>query len=303
MTRNKMEGMIAATFTPMKEDGCVDAAKVKPMVDRLVADRVKGIFVCGSTGEGPSLTTAERKLLVEAFVQAAGKRIKVFVHVGHNSVAEAKDLAAHAQKAGADYISATPPCYFKINTVSALVDCLAEIASGAPEMPFYYYNIPALTGVALDMVELLRRAAASLPTLAGIKYTTSLIHEYQACLNFEEGAYDLLYGTDEMLLSALVVGAKGYIGSTYNFAAPLYEKLQVSFDKGDIRTAQRLQMKAVRMVQLINKYGGLAAQKTMMKLAGTDCGPVRLPLQPLEAEAVKSLEKDLQIMGFFNERS
>jgi N-acetylneuraminate lyase len=180
------------------------------------------------------------------------------------------------------------------------VDCLAEIASGAPELPFYFYNIPGLTGISLDMVEFLKRAGELLPTLAGIKYTTPLIHEYQACHNFNNKQFDILYGTDEMLLSALAVGAKGYIGSTYNFAAPLYLRLINAFEKGDLATAQSLQLKSVEVVRIINKYGGLAAQKAIMKLSGMDCGPVRLPLKYLDPEKMKSLEKDLRTIGFFD---
>ncbi len=297
--KKKIEGMVAATFTPMDKSGNLDLARIPAMVNRLVRQGVKGIYVCGSTGEGPSLTSKERKILAEAFVQAADKKISVLVHVGHNSTAEAKDLASHAQKIGADYISSVPPSYFKINSVPALVNCLAEIASGAPELPFYYYNIPGLTGVSLDMLEFLKQAEQAIPTLAGIKYTTPLIHEYQACLNFEDKKYDLLYGTDEMLLSALAVGAKGYIGSTYNFMAPLYRQLRANFDKGDLDTAQELQLKSVKIVRIIVKYGGLAAQKMMMKLAGIDCGDVRLPLQPLPTQEQESLKNDLQKIGFF----
>lgn len=293
MTQEKTEGLIAATFTPMDVNGGLDLDQIHPMVEKLIADGIKGIFICGSTGEGPSLTSDERMLLAEAFVKAVAKRIKIFVHVGHNSIAEAKVLAAHAQKTGADYISATPPCYFKINTVPVLIDCLAEIASGAPDLPMYYYNIPGLTGVSLDMVEFLQQAERSLPSLAGIKYTTPLIHEYQACLNFKNKRFDVLYGTDEMLLSAIAAGAKGYIGSTYNFAAPLYLKMINAFKSGDMETAQRLQLKSVKIVRIINKYGGLPAQKVIMRLKTIDCGPVRLPLKRLTAEETKQLEHDL----------
>lgn len=302
MTTEKIEGLIAATFTPMQADGNLNLNAVEPMVDRLIAAGVNGIFVCGSTGEGQSITGRERKELAEAFVQAAGKRIKVFVHVGHNSLAEAKDLARHAQQIGADYISATPPCYFKINAVPVLVDCLAQISAGAPDLPFYYYNIPGLTGVSLDMIELLKHAEAAIPNLAGIKYTTPYIHEYQACLNYDDRQFDVLYGTDEMLLSALAVGAGGFIGSTYNFAAPLYLKMIAAFRQGEVNKAQELQLQSVEIVRIINKFGGLPAQKAIMKLTGVDCGPVRLPLASLPSKDITLLEKDLQRIGFF-ERS
>lgn len=300
MGRNKIEGMVAATFSPMKTNGEIDQSKIPPMVDKLIADGIKGIFVCGSTGEGPSLTSSERKTLAESFVDAVNKRIKVFVHVGHNSLHEAKGLAAHAQRIGADYISATPPSYFKINSISVLVDSLAEIASGAPDLPFYYYNIPHLTSVSLDMVEFLKQADGRIPNLAGIKYTTPFIHEYQACLNYGNKKYDVFYGTDEMLLSALVVGAKAYIGSTYNFAASIYNKVVNAFYQNDIETAAKMQLTSVELVRIINKYGGLSAQKTIMKLSGVDCGPARLPLKSLNTNETKSLKNDLQQIGFFD---
>jgi N-acetylneuraminate lyase len=299
MIKKKIEGMVAAAYTPMDKSGSLNLNVVPDIVNRLIRQKVKGVFVCGTTGEGPSLSSKERKLLAEAFVKAARKRIPVLVHVGHNSIAEAKDLAAHAQKIGADYISSLPPMYFKINSIPVLVNCIAEIASGAPELPFYYYNIPALSGVSLDMLEFLKQAEQSIPSLAGIKYTAPLMYEYQACLNYKNKKYDLLYGTDEMLLSALSVGAKGYIGSTYNFMAPLFIQLQASFDKGDLSVAKNLQLKCVEIVRVIVKYGGLPAQKVIMKLLGIDCGPVRLPLQSLQIEEQKSLEKDLRKIGFF----
>lgn len=296
----KITGMIAAPLTPMHPDGALNLDKVPDMVDMLSANGIKGIFVCGSTGEGPSLTSEERKDLTEAFVKAADKQLKVFVHVGHNSIAEAKALAVHAQSIGADYISATPPSYFKINTIDTLIACLTEIASGAPELPLYYYNIPAMTGVNLDMVAFLEQAQEALPALAGIKYTTPYIHEYQACLNHFLKKYDVLYGTDEMLLSALATGANGFIGSTYNFAAPLYHHLIEAFNTGNIEKAQRLQLLAVEMVRIIVRYGGLRGQKAMMKLIGMDCGPVRLPLVSLSNQELNALENDLQKIGFFD---
>jgi N-acetylneuraminate lyase len=293
-------GLLAAPFTPMNADGTINFNKVPDVVDLLIDNKVKGMFVCGSTGEGPSLTTEERKELAAAFVKAADKRLAVFVHVGHNSITEARQLAEHAQQIGADYISATPSTYFKVDTIDLLVSCLLEISKGAPSLPLYYYNIPSLTGINLDMVKLLERAGEVIPSFAGIKYTAPLIHDYHACLNFNNNKYDILYGTDEMLLSAMATGARGFIGSTYNFVAPLYYALIDEFKKGNIEEAQRLQYISVAMVRIIVKYGGLRAQKAMMKLIGVDCGNVRLPLNPFKEQEYKLLETDLKNIGFFD---
>jgi N-acetylneuraminate lyase len=295
-----LSGLISAPFTPMNPDGTINFSKVPDVVNLLIDNKVKGMFVCGSTGEGPSLTTEERKQLAEAFVKAANKRLLVFVHVGHNSITEARQLAAHAQQIGADYISATPSTYFKVDSIDLLVQCLQEIAKGAPSLPLYYYNIPALTGISLDMVKLLEKAGQAIPTFAGIKYTAPLIHDYQACVNFDNNKYDILYGTDEMLLGALATGANGFIGSTYNFVAPLYNALIEEFKKGNLAEAQRLQYISVEMVRVIVKHGGLRAQKAMMKLIGVDCGNVRYPLNPFKENEYKLLETDLKAIGFFN---
>src|SRR3546814_5850885 len=106
----------------MHSNCAIDIDRIPAMVDLLVNNGIKGIFVCGSTGEGPSLTGSERKQLAKAFVEASAKRLKVFVHVGHNSLEEARELAAHAQQIGADFISATPPAYFKITTTEVLAE-------------------------------------------------------------------------------------------------------------------------------------------------------------------------------------
>ncbi len=168
----KLKGLIPAVFTPMKENGSLNLDKVDAVVEHLLFDKVSGIYVCGSTGEGSSLSVEERMATALAYVSAVNKRIPVIVHVGHNSLVEARNLATHAQKIGADAIAAVPPSYFKINSIEKLVDCAAEVASAVPEMPFYYYNIPSLTGVEFDMVEFIQLGAKRIPNFVGIKYSS-----------------------------------------------------------------------------------------------------------------------------------
>src|SRR5699024_2482100 len=125
-------------------------------------------------------TIEERMAVAEAYVKAANKRIIVMVHVGHSSVKEARKLAAHAEQVGADAFSSVSAFYFKPSSVKALVLSLAEIASAAPNTPFYYYNIPHLTGVSMDMLEVIQQAEELIPNFAGLKYTATTLHEYEA---------------------------------------------------------------------------------------------------------------------------
>jgi N-acetylneuraminate lyase len=179
------------------------------------------------------------------------------------------------------------------------VDCLAEITAGAPDLPFYYYNIPSMTGVDLDMVELLRQGSERLPTLVGLKYSASTVYELQMCAELAPGRFNLLFGSDEMLLSGLCAGAQGAVGTTYNFAAPLFRRIINAFERNDLAEAQRCQGLAALMVRTILKHGVQPAFKAVMKLIGLDCGPNRLPLSSLTAAQVAALRLDLEQIGFF----
>lgn len=295
----KIQGILAATFAAFHTDGSINTDIIPTLVNKLIADGVSGVYICGTNGEGPNMTVEERMAVAEAYVKAAAKRILVLVHVGHTSIRESQKLAVHASKIGADAISSVAAFYFKPVSVQNLVDCMAEIASAAPELPFYYYHMPTLTGVGMDMVEFLALGEKSIPNLAGIKYTASTLHEYQACLNYKGGKFEVLFGYDEMLLPALVVGAVGAIGSTYTFAAPVYLDIIKNYREGNIDEARDLQAKVVDFIRCIIKHPSIAAQRAMMKMLGVDMGNPRLPLTSLSDAAYQQLQNDLNDVGFF----
>ncbi|NOX54968.1 MAG: N-acetylneuraminate lyase [Planctomycetes bacterium] len=299
----RVRGVIAAAVTPMDEQGKLRLGKIREVVDRLIEDGVNGFYVCGSTGEGVSLTSAERRQVAEAFVDAVAGRGPVLVQVGHNSLAEARELAAHAQQIGATAVSATCPSYFKINSVDVLVDCMAEVAAGAPELPFYYYHIPSLTGVPLSMAAFLERGSQRIPNLVGMKYTATTLPEFQACIELQHRRYDILWGTDEMMLAALATGATGFVGSTYNLAMPLYRRVIEAFEAKDIPTARAWQSRAVGMVRVLEQWPMLPALKAVLAMLGVDVGPCRLPHPRLAAPDRERLRSQLQSIGFFQWRN
>jgi len=246
------------------------------------------------------MTLEERKLVAETFVKAAKGRLLIIVHVGHSCIADARMLAAHAAAIGADAFSAVAAFYFKPSSIENLTDCMAEIASAAPDLPFYYYHIPHLTGVGMDMIEFLRLGGSRIPNLAGIKYTAATIQEYQSCLNYSQGRYDILYGVDELLLPALAAGAKAAIGSTYTFAAPLYLRTMDAFQKGDIETAREQHAYLVEVIRILLKYPPIPGQKAIMQMLGWDMGPCRLPLATLDREIFDEFYRELDALSFFD---
>lgn len=296
----KLSGLIAAPFTPMDDKGNLNLEKIPMLASLYEKNGVNGAFISGSTGEGVSLTFAEKIQLMEKWAEMKSDKLQAFFMLGGTSVSEMQQLAEHAAECGMDGISILCPYYFRPASVEKLVDFCAQVANSVPDLPFYYYHIPVLTGGYFSMLDFLALAEEKIPSLAGIKYTHQNIMEFHACARYNEGKYDLLWGTDEAMLSGLVVGARGAVGSTYNYAAPLYRQIIDAFNAGDINSAESLQFKAVQMVQILVKYGGNEAGKAFMKLIGVDCGWFRAPLQPLSQDALQVMKRDLEKIDFFS---
>ena len=221
-----IQGLVAATFTPFDKNGGLNLEIVPEIVDHLAACELSAIFINGTTGEGPSMTEDERCAAAECYTAAAKKKsLTSIIHVGHDSLPVSGNLAAHAAQIGADCIAAVPPSYFKPSSIDSLIEHLAAIAAHAPQTPFFYYHIPRLSGAQFNMLDLLKKSRAAIPTLIGIKYSCADLSDFVECTRFEKGKYNMLFGADEMLLAGLSMGADGAVGSTYNFLAPLYNRI------------------------------------------------------------------------------
>ncbi|MDB6169285.1 MAG: dihydrodipicolinate synthetase [Verrucomicrobia bacterium] len=298
-TSRLLTGLIAAPFTPLRADASLNLAAVPAYAAHLARDGVKAAFVCGTTGEGPSLTTAERMRVTEAWCEAK-PGIPVIVHVGHNAIAECCDLARHAQETGAVAIATLAPGFFRPPATSGLVDWCAPIAAAAPDLPFYFYHMPSMVGSEFPMAEFLPKAAQAIPTFAGIKYTHNDLMDFGDALGAAAGRYSVLCGRDEILLPCLALGAEGGVGSTYNYAAPLFQRLIAAFARGDLAEARKWQALARAFIGVITRFGGLGANKMAMNLAtGIDCGPTRPPLGNLPPAQVALLRAQLEAVGFF----
>ena len=295
-----LQGLIAAPFTPMKKDGSVNPDSIPEYYHFLKHNKVTGAFICGSTGEGVSMTSEEKKSVIKAWGDATkgDKDFQVMTLVGGTSIADGKDIARYAQQCGLYGVSFTAPFYFKPTNVEMLAACCKEIADAVPDMPFYYYHIPVLNGVGFPMIDLLKNVDGKISNFAGIKYTHEDFMDFLSCLHFQNGKYDMLWGRDENMLSALAVGSKGAVGSTFNYAAPLYYDLIDAFHQNDLEKAQSLQQQSIDMITLLGKYGGIATGKAYMKVVGIDCGEFRLPVKNMNAGQFEMFKKDVAQLNF-----
>lgn len=292
-----MKNLIAATYTPMHKDGSLNLDLIQAYGQFLEANKVAGAFTNGSTGDFVSLSTIERKQVVEAWSKNKPKDLYLTNHVGHTNLKEAQELAAHSESL-VDAICALPPFYFKPKTLDSLVLYCSEIARQAPSIPFYYYHIPPLTGVDFQMVDFLEMAANAIPNFAGIKYSQYNPTDFEKCILFNQGAQNILFGVDEKLVSSLPLGAKGWVGSTYNHIAPLYHEIIALFQSGQLEEAKLLQQKSVLFVEVLDKICGYnGAGKSFMKLLGLDLGPSRFPHHTMTEDQLILAMKRLDEQG------
>lgn len=289
-----IKGLVAATYAPLNTDESLNLNLIPSYGEFLKRNGVAGCFINGSTGDFASLTVQERKDLLQAWAQNKPDDFYLINHVGHTSVKVAKELAEHSAQNRADAIAALSPFYFRLPSVSHLVEFCAQVAGAAPELPFYYYHIPILAGAEFSMQEFLELAQDRIPNLAGIKYTYNNMVDFKYCLDFSNGKYDILFGIDEVFLSSLPFGAEGWVGSTYNHLAPLYHHIRKAYESGDHETAANLQAKSMQFVDILNARGGFnGAAKSFMKVLGMDCGPSRFPHVTLPLEELEDVEKEL----------
>lgn len=292
-----MKNLIAATYCPMNEDGSLNLGLVDRYGEFLAANDIAGAFVNGSTGDFVSLSTQERKTLIEAWARDRPEGFQLINQVGHTSLKEAKELTRHCADM-VDAIGALAPFFFRLRTLDSLLDYCKQIAACAPSTPFYYYHIPVLSGAEFQMIDFLERASREISNFAGIKYSQANLPDFAECVKFNGWNYKILFGVDEMLVDSLPLGATGWVGSTYNHLAPIYYEIISSFKAGNIEKAQELQKKAVLFVETLDGMCGFnGAGKSFMKEVGLDLGPTRFPHRALSDEQRKTALEVLSTNG------
>ena len=297
----KINGLINAPFTPFLENGEINTTPITKYAIMLQKNGIDGVFINGSSGEGYLLTEAERKILAEKWVNASSGNFKVIVHVGSTCIKTSFNLAKHAQEIGAWGIGAMASPFPKATRIDELVKYCEEIACGAPKLPFYFYHIPALSGVFLPMLPFLKAVDGRIPNFAGIKYTYESLYEYNQCRLYANGKFDMLHGQDETILAALAMGgAQGGIGGTTNYNGRELAGIIEAWKAGDIELARERQNFAQEVINVICNYrGNIVGGKRIMKLIGLDLGKNRTPFQNMTDEEEKMMKKELEAIHFF----
>ena len=296
----RIHGLVAATLTAFNATGGLDLGVVPKQAAYLKSTGVNWTFVAGTTGESLSLSVSERKALYKAWVDAGSN---VIAHAGAESVVDARELAAHAEKVGAKAVGVMAPTFFKPASPDALAAMVAAVCAAAPTLPCYYYHIPSMTGIKVDMYDFVKAIEPLSPSFAGLKWTGMFtgngLRGAQRVLNYKKGKYKVLSGREGTFLASLAVGIDGFVGSQYNFAGDLFNTLQEKYEKGGgVTPSTQTELRGLQSsaIDLIHAWldatppGGHNGMKYFMKLAGVDVGDARLPTLPLDAAGRSSLK-------------
>lgn len=282
--KKNYSGVYAALVTPYDSFGQVSHTQLRKLVRYLINKGIDGFYVGGSTAEAFLLSDNERRAVLETVVSENNGARPVISHVGAISTDTASSLARFAERCGADAISAISPFYYKFSK-DEIAGYYLDIMA-ASSLPMFVYNFPNLSGFALteDVLDTLRQS----PTLMGVKFTSSDFFLMER-IKTKHPELIVWNGFDEMLLSGLIMGADGGIGSTYNCMAPLIRGIYSSFRRGNIELASALQRRANTVIQAICRYGVFPSVKTILSFEGIDCGGCRRPFRPISEEGKAEL--------------
>jgi len=295
----QLRGVLTALATPFTADGTIDEASLRILVNRSIAGGVHGVVACGSTGEFSTLSSSERRLVVEIVVDQVAGRVPVIAQTGATSTAEAVRLSRHAQSAGADVVMTVAP-YYEPLTIDETLSYLRAVA-GSVDIPVMLYNLPVATGVDLDP-DTVGALAREVENIRYIKNTTvdmaqsaRLIHNYGDVIS-------TFVGWDSLLLSALAEGAAGVMAGTANVVPAELVAVYDAVSAGNLGQAREAWARVYPLIDAIMAQPFIPAVKAGLAAVGFPVGKPREPvagLDPAAAARIAELAAGLQLVSAF----
>lgn len=285
----KYKGVIPAFYACYEDDGSVSPERTQALTQHLMDKGVKGLYVCGSSGECIYQSKEERKVILENVMKVAKGRLTIIAHVACNNTADSQELAAHAESLGVDAIAAIPPIYFHLPD-HAIAQYWNDISAAAPNTDFVIYNIPQLAGVALSIP--LYQEMLKNPRVIGVKNSSMPVQDIQMFKDVKGDDSVVFNGPDEQFISGRLIGADGGIGGTYAVMPELFLAADKAVKEGDFARAKEIQYKIDRIIYAMCAcHGNLyAVMKEILRMNGLDIGTVRKPLATIIEEDMPKIK-------------
>ncbi|HZW26189.1 MAG TPA: 4-hydroxy-tetrahydrodipicolinate synthase [Gallionella sp.] len=297
-----IKGSIVAIVTPMHEDGSLDLASFRALIDFHIEQGTDGIVVVGTTGESPTVDVEEHELLIAEAVKHAAKRIPIIAGTGANSTKEAIELAAFSKKAGAD-ASLTVVPYYNKPTQEGLYLHFKAIAE-AVDMPHILYNVPGRTVADMNNDTVLR--LAQIPNIVGIKDATGNIErgsdllQRAAASKDSIGDFAVYSGDDASTLALMLLGGAGTISVTANVAPRLMHEMCAAALAGDVARARDINFQLLGLHRNLFVEANPIPVKWAVARMGKMKNTLRLPLTPLSAGGQPAVEAAMRQAGIIN---
>lgn len=281
------KGIYTALLTPFDKNDKINRTELEKLIRHNLKMGVKGFYVCGSTGEAFLLTTDERKEVMR-IVKETAPDATLIAHIGSVDEREATELALYAETLGYNAISSVTPFYYKFS-FNEIKNYYLRLAN-ATSLPMLVYYIPAFSGVNMGVGEISQ--FLNNEKFLGVKFTSNDFFTLEQCkTNFPHKI--VFNGYDEMFLSGLSMGADGGIGSTYNFLADKFVKIQKLFSENKLSEAQQLQREVNRIIVILCNIGVMQAEKEVLNQLGLDFGICRKPFGEVTAEQKELIAKEI----------
>ncbi len=272
----KIEGVIPAMVTPMKEKGEIDYDGLRELTEKLISDAVNGIFVLGSTGEGIKLKRDERKKVVEKACEAANGKVPVFAGTGSITTDESIELTRDAEDAGADFAVINPTYYFK---PAPLLKHYARIAEST-SLPIVLYNYPELAGYCIS--EDVVRKASEIDNIVGIKDSSGDMQYFQRLLSIDN--FCVIQGFGSLFLPSFILGCRATMAGEANIASEVLVRMHRAFMENRMEDARDMHFRVAEIAEIFEIGAFPANVKHAMSLLGLPAGYARDPCSLTDEE-------------------
>ena len=293
-----VRGIVVPLVTPLDSDDRLDRAALERVIEHVIRGGVSGLFILGTTGEGPSLSYELRSELIDAACRQVAGRVSVFVGVSDNVYERTMAVAHIAAKAGASAVVLAPPCYFRISQFD-LLRYVERFSSDSP-LPLFLYNIPSLTKTVFEP-ETVRHASA-FPNVVGLKDSSGDLKYLSAVIRSTAADFPVMMGPEEMLVEAMQAGAIGGVCGGANLNPGLFTELHRLTASGNLESARKLQKRVCEISDALYTVGDrgtsyLRGLKSAMAAAGLCSGHCAIPIAQFTPEERRTLESRFEALG------
>ena len=286
-------GSIVALVTPMLEDGSVDFASLRRLIDWHIAEGTDCVGVVGTTGESPTVTVDEHCEIIRVAVEHAKGRVPIMAGTGGNSTAEAIELARFAQQVGADCSLSVVPYYNKPSQ-EGIYRHFKAIAE-AVDLPMVLYNVPGRTVADMQVETALR--LARVPGIVGIKEASGEIDRAAWLIKQAPKGFAVYSGDDSTAVALMLLGGHGNVSVTANVAPAAMHALCSAAMAGDAKTAAALHLKLLPLHKFLFVESSPAPTKWAMARLGLCGAALRLPITPLTEAGQQAVEQAMRESG------